>query len=342
MNNLDKRILETLQEDIPIEREPFKKISEKLDINQTELLDRILELKNKKIIRQISPIYDTKVLGYESSLIAFKTDDIENVYPIVNSHPGVSHNYERNDRFNLWFTLAVPPDSHLGLERTVELLAKISNVDDYVILKTVKTYKIGVKLSFDTLYEKNKNIIFKDGKNKADLSELEKIIIKYSQEDIPLDIRPFDILSLKIGINVEELIEKLRKLKERGVMRRFSAILYHRKAGFKANGMTVWNVDNQKIDKVGRHFAEFKAVSHCYSRTTNEKWKYNLFTMIHGRSKQEIEDFVKNQSKELNLKDYKILYSTREFKKRRVKYFTDDIKNWEEAKLRGEYTGANI
>ncbi len=323
-------LLSFLQEGIPIVKEPFKKIAEDLDIPQNDVIEAIKKLKEEKIIRQISPIYDTKSLGYESSLVAFKTDRIEETANFINEHPGVSHNYERTDDFNLWFTIAVPPDSKLGLEETVKKIAEITKVKDYVILKTEKLFKIGVKLNFkDT---KEKEDFFPENKEKkaVNLSKFDKEIIKITQKDIPLKERPFKVYADILGISEEDLIEKLRFYLQSGIMRRFAAILYHRKAGFKANGMTVWKVPENLVERVGYKIASYRAVSHCYKRTTNEKWKYNLFAMVHAQSKEEIEELVEEISKETGIKEYKILYSTREFKKRRINYFSEDFYRWEE------------
>ncbi len=323
-------LLSFLQEGIPIVKEPFKKIAEDLDIPQNDVIEAIKKLKEEKIIRQISPIYDTKSLGYESSLVAFKTDRIEETANFINEHPGVSHNYERTDDFNLWFTIAVPPDSKLGLEETVKKIAEITKVKDYVILKTEKLFKIGVKLNFkDT---KEKEDFFPENKEKkaVNLSKFDKEIIKITQKDIPLKERPFKVYADILGISEEDLIEKLRFYLQSGIMRRFAAILYHRKAGFKANGMTVWKVPENLVEEIGYKIASYRAVSHCYKRTTNEKWKYNLFAMVHAQSKEEIEELVEEISKETGIKEYKILYSTREFKKRRINYFSEDFYRWEE------------
>ncbi|WP_457621197.1 siroheme decarboxylase subunit alpha [Persephonella sp.] len=342
MTEFEKDLLAYLQEGIPIVENPFTTIAKKLSVTEDQVIESIKKLKNEKIIRQISPIYDTKALGYDSSLVAFKVKDIDKAVSVINAHPGVSHNYERNDDFNIWFTLAVPPDSKIGLEDTVEILADLSEAEDYVILKTVKMYKIGVKLTFNRLDEKSENGNRTSSSEKVNLYEIEKNIIKVTQEDIPLDPRPFNIFADRLGISVYTLLHKLNQFKEKGVMRRFAAILYHRKAGFKANGMTVWKVPEDKADAVGEYFASFKAVSHCYLRTVNGKWSYNLFSMIHGREKEEIEDFVEKLSKETGINDYKILYSTREFKKKRVRYFSDEFKHWEEAVINGKRSGANI
>jgi len=338
LSDMQKAVLKQLQEGIPLEKEPFKEIARKTGIDEDELFSTINNLKEEKIIRQISPIYDTKSLGYDSSLVAFRVEEnLEDVAKIINQHPGVSHNYERTDRYNLWFTIAVPPDSKLGLEKTVKILAERTGVSDYAILKTVKLFKIGVKLDFDSLNEKEE---LKKNRSISDyvLTELDKQIIKLTQEDIELSSRPFKKYSEQLGIDEEFLIEKLREYEKYGLMRRFAAILYHRKAGFKANGMTVWEVPEERIEEVGYHIASYKSVTHCYQRTTGGDWQYNLFSMIHGKSKEELINFVEKVSQEVNIKNYKILFSTREFKKKRIRYFSEKFYKWERDANDGGHT----
>ncbi len=324
-------VLNKIQEGLPIDIRPFEKLAENLSITEDELLSILQDLKEKKIIRQISPIYDTKSLGYDSSLVAFSVDKdrLLQVANIINQHPGVSHNYERNNEFNLWFTIAVPPDSKLGLEKTVEILAEKTKVKKFVILRTLKFFKIGVKLNpkgTDTSKESYKEKITA----KRKLTQREKLIVKETQFDIPLERYPFKHYAQKIGITQQELVNKLNQLKEEGFMRRFAGILNHRRAGFKANGMVVWKVPEEKVDEVGKILASYKAVTHCYLRTTNQYWKYNLFSMVHGKTKQEVENVVRSMKEETNVDDFYILYSTKEFKKVRLKYFTEDYYQWEE------------
>jgi len=324
-------VLKEIQEGIPFDIKPYRALSQRLSIPQEELLDILREQKKKKIIRQISPIYDTKSLGYDSSLVAFSVEKerLIDVANVINQHPGVSHNYERNNPFNLWFTIAVPPDSRLGLEETVKILAEKTGVEKYVILRTKKFFKIGVKLNVKGS-DKSKEEYREKKEAKRKLSEEEKRIIKETQFDLPLTERPFKEQAEKLGLSEEELVGKLKQFKEEGFMRRFAGILNHRKAGFKANGMVVWKVPEDRVEEVGRILASYKAVTHCYLRNTNEYWHYNLFSMVHGKSKEEVEDIVSDMRRETGIDDYYILYSTKEFKKVRLKYFTEDYYRWEE------------
>ena len=154
------------------------------------------------------------------------------------------------------------------------------------------------------------------------LDDLDKKIIHHLQGDIPLARDPFAVLAKKIGITEERLIKRIRQIKEQGILRRFGATLYHQNAGFKANAMVAWCVPEEKIEETGPLMAGFREVSHCYERKMHgNKWKYNLFTMIHGKSRKECQDIAKNISHKTGIEDYTVLISTKEFKKSSPVYF---------------------
>jgi len=164
---------------------------------------------------------------------------------------------------------------------------------------------------------------------RKNLTKLHKDIIKYAQEDIEIKKEPFLDIINKIGIDYTTFFDTLKELQEAGVMRRFAAILNHRKAGFSSNAMVVWDVNVENAQEIGEKVASFSVVSHCYLRPKYPNWTYNLFSMIHAKSKDEIDDILKEIGSEIEYKTKKLLYSTREFKKQRVKYFTDETINWE-------------
>jgi DNA-binding Lrp family transcriptional regulator len=151
------------------------------------------------------------------------------------------------------------------------------------------------------------------------------------QGDLALEPDPFSGPARALGTTVDGLIDELQDLQRRGYLRRFAAILRHRKAGFGANGMAVWKVPADDVLDMGQTMAGYTTISHCYQRPVYSDWKYNLFTMIHARKKGECEEFVKELSKRHALDDYAVLYSTTEYKKIRLAYFTPEFEEWERA-----------
>jgi len=326
--DMEKEFLTLIQKRFPVAQRPFAELAKTLGGSEEELLALYKRLKDEKVIRQTSAIFDTKSLGYKSSLVAFKTDDIERAAEIINAHPGVSHNYERDHDFNLWFTLAVAPDSRLGLEKTVEKLAEMSGTKEYVILPTKKMFKISVQL--DVKGDRAKKERLKRAKKEPmTLEPIHYEMIKGLQEDILPVAEPFTPLAERLGVSVQALAEAAERMQKAGIMRRFAAILYHRKAGFKANAMVVWKVPEERAEAIGETVAAYSAVSHCYLRPVYPQWPYPLFSMVHGRSKEEVESVVAEMAEEIGVKEYAYLYSTREFKKVRIRYFSDEFAEWE-------------
>ena len=326
MDVLDKEILNEIQWIFPLVPQPYEEMAKKFQISDEELMQRLVLLKKTGVIRQLSAIFDTRKLGYKSALIAMsiEPEKLDHIANQVNKHPGVSHNYERNHEYNLWFTLAVPPGSDLKTE--VDKFSKLSGIKKTRLLPTIKLFKIGVKL--DMIEGKETEVKPTEEKKKIRdvefvATEKDKEYIRELQKDLEIIQRPFLKSAQKLGITEEQLLEKAKYYEEIGVMRRFAAILRHRDAGFIANGMIVWKVPTDKIDEIGSKLGAFPQVSHCYQRPVYQDWPYNVFSMIHCKSQQDAEKMAKEVQKQIGIDDYRILFSSREFKKTRVEYFVE-------------------
>ena len=327
IDNIDKRLLNILQNDFPIVENPFVQIGKILNISEDEIIYRIKTLKDeKKVIRQISPIFDSKKLGYKSSLIACKLteEEIDKKAEIINEHPGVSHNYKRDCEYNLWFTIAVSP--HYDLEEKCKELLENANITDFMILPALKMYKLGVKFDLESdvirsNYDSHIHIYNNESNIKDDLKEKEIDYIKILQDDLPLVHSPFKIIAQRNNISQNELINSIKQFLKEGKMRRFSAILNHRNAGFLFNAMVVWNVPEEKIDEYGAIISGFESVSHCYKRPTFPNWHYSLYSMIHARTEEIYKNVVDLIVKKINPYDFKMLLSLKEYKKERIRYF---------------------
>lgn len=323
MDSIDKRLLNLLQTDFPLVAEPFRELAEKLAISEDEAIARIVRLKDQKVIRQISAIFDSAVLGYKSSLVAFSVsrDRIEQTAEIVNAHPGVSHNYERNHTFNLWFTITVPPGT--TPESEVDRLTAEAQPLAARMFPTLRLFKIGV--AFDMTGDEGAGIapVNRPAANREpiDLDDDDVRAVRALQRDLPIERRPFDTLAHGEGMHEDELIFRARTFLERGAMRRYAAVLRHREAGFSANAMAAWRVPEEMTEEVGIKMADHPAVSHCYQRPTYPDWPYSIFTMIHGRAPEDCERTACELSEATGITEYVLLYSTREFKKTRVQYY---------------------
>lgn len=324
LDNIDKQILNDIQWTFPLVDRPFLELVKKYHITEDEIIHRIKKLKETGIIRQISAIFDTRKLGYKSALVAFAVDKnkIDEVANEINKHPGVSHNYERNHEYNIWFTLAVPPDGDMKAD--LDKMASLDGVLKYRVLPTLKMFKIGVKLDMvnDNPEKPNPSDDVKNLETKSEkISERDREYIRQLQKDIEIIKEPFKTITENLGISSSELFNKIKEYESIGIMRRFAAILRHRQAGFTANGMIVWKIPEDNVDEKGIKIASFPQVSHCYRRPVYPDWEFNLFSMIHARTIEAAEKIAKEISTVIGIKEYKILFSSREFKKERVKYF---------------------
>jgi siroheme decarboxylase len=333
----DRRLMNLLQSTFPLAPEPFVAVAEAAEMPVDEVLTRTQRLLDGRIIREITPIFDTRALGYSSMLVAAKVDS-ENPHraaKIINSHPGVSHNYLRTHEFNLWFTIATPPDSELGLEGTLRTLQELTRAESIRQLPTIVLFKINMNLEMeggtDKLAATAAEPVVPRELDAQPYDDRDIAVIKALQGPMRATDRPYDEAAAEVGMSTDDLLSHLEGMTERKILRRVAAILFHRRAGFSANGMGVWRVPEEKIMETGAQMASVRGVSHCYQRPTYEDWPYSVFTMAHGRSKEECDAILDGIADEHDLhdQDRAVLYSSTEFKKIRLHYFTDDYAAWE-------------
>jgi siroheme decarboxylase len=334
LDDLDRRLLNLMQGSFPIEPRPYLRVAELAGVPEEEVLGRVRRLLEERIIRQVTPIFDTRALGYSSMLVAAKVDP-ENPHraaQAINAHPGVSHNYLRNHEFNLWFTIATEPDSLLGLDGTLQALAAEAGAESVRQLPTLKLFKIRMDLEMEGDTEALAAAATATEPIELDpqpYDERDIETIRALQGDMPVITEPYAPAAEALGLDQKRFLEHLAGMQERGLLRRVAAILYHRRAGFSANGMGVWKVPEQDIHEVGRQMAAVRGISHCYQRPTYADWPYSVFTMAHGRSKEECDAILDSIAAMTGVEDWATLYSSTEFKKIRLLYFTDEFKNWE-------------
>jgi siroheme decarboxylase len=335
LDDLDKRLLNLMQGSFPIAPRPYQHVAANAGISEQEALGRVQHLLDERIIRQVTPIFDTRALGYSSMLVAAKVDP-ENPWRaanVINEHPGVSHNYLRNHEFNIWFTIATEPDSPLGLEQTLTRLGELAGAESIRQLPTLKLFKIRMDLEMEkgteTLAGKVAEAVAPAETERQPYDELDRAVIRATQGDMPVVSEPYAPAAARLKIPQEQLLAHLQGMVERRLLRRVAAILFHRRAGFSANGMGVWKVPDERVLELGMQMSQFRGISHCYQRPTYADWPYSVFTMAHGRSKQECDAILDSIAEQTGISERATLYSSTEFKKIRLLYFTDDYRNWE-------------
>ncbi len=334
LDDRDKRMLNLMQGSFPIARRPYQHVAGQLELPEETVLARVQELIDERIIRQVTPIFDTRALGYSSMLVAAKVDP-ENPWraaSLINEHPGVSHNYLRNHEFNIWFTIATEPDSPLGLEGTLDVLGRVAGAESIRQLPTLKLFKIRMDLEMEGDTKALSQAV--EATPPVEIApqpydELDMAVIQATQGDLPVVPEPFAPAAQALGMDQDQLLAKLEEMQQRGLLRRVAAILFHRRAGFSANGMGVWKVPDERIMEIGPRMAAFRGISHCYQRPTYADWPYSIFTMAHGRSKEECDSILDSIAADTGIEDRATLYSSTEFKKIRLLYFTGDYRAWE-------------
>ncbi|MCJ7653850.1 MAG: Lrp/AsnC family transcriptional regulator, partial [Dehalococcoidia bacterium] len=287
VDNVDKNLLNIIQAEFPLSREPFATLELRLSINRNEVIQRIESLKSRGIIRLIGPVFNPKRLGYRTTLVAMKipVERLDKAEQIISTHPMVSHCYERDHDFNLWFTLAMPVAENI--EREIHKLGNKIKAEEVLNLPAVRVFKIG---AFFNLSRNNSHLSLRAKRGNlntcSDLSSIDRVVINELQQDLPLSEKPFDLMSARLLMNADKFLSRCKALLQCGIMRRFSASINHSKLGFTANSMACWNTPTGIIETSGNKIAKFPEISHCYERQTSNLWPYNLFAMIHAATKE--------------------------------------------------------
>ncbi len=335
IDEVDRKVLNFMQGKFPLEAKPYAAVAQLAGLTEAEVLARAQRLLDDRIIRQVTPIYDTRALGYGSMLVAAKVDPEHpwRAAKVINAHPGVSHNYLRNHDFNMWFTIAVEEESRLGLQGTLDVLQELTGAESIRQLPTLKLFKIRMDLEMekgtDSLAAAGEAVPPKE-LEPIEISEEDIATIRATQGRMPVIEEPYAPAAGRLGVEQDVVFDRLESLRERGGLRRVAAILFHRRAGFSANGMGVWGVPKERILETGIQMASFRGISHCYERPTYKDWPYSVFTMAHGRSKEECDAILDSIAEKTGVTERATLYSSTEFKKTRMLYFVDDFRRWEQ------------
>ena len=327
-----------LQSSFPLDPEPFALVASEAELELDDVLARTQRLLDERIIREITPIFDTRALGYESMLVAAKVDseNPQRAAQIVNSHPGVSHNYLRTHDFNLWFTIATPPDSELGLAGTLDVLMRETGAESMRQLPTLTLFKINMNLEM----EKGTDAL--------------AAAVDASPAARARDAQPYDERDIAVIRALQGPMEGGRAPLRRGrrragdraptscsstcaawsTARSCAASPRSSTTAAPASRPTGWasgRSPRRRSWRSGGRMASFRGISHCYQRPTYEDWPYSVFTMAHGRSKEECDAILDSIAEECGMgpDDRATLYSSTEYKKIRLHYFTDDYAAWE-------------
>lgn len=334
---VERLFLSTVQTAFPVVSRPYSVLGQMAGITEAESLKKIEGLRKDGVIRRVGGVFDSKRLGYYSTLCAAKVPEekIPLLAEWLEQIPGVTHNYLRKHTYNMWFTLI-----SASKKKAEELLLRLKEESGVEIYSLPALSLFKIKVDFDLMTPKELESIAVPlalpGEDKTEgdyiaaeantvrtLSAEEIELIKFLQDDLPEGLTPYTKLARFLSWTEDHVLEQINLLREEGIIRRFGAVLRHHKAGFTANAMGVWQVPEARAAEAGYIMSRFKEVSHCYQRPTMPDWPYNIFSMIHGRSAEECRIVMDSISKEVNIDKYDILFSTTELKKSSMKYFLD-------------------
>jgi DNA-binding Lrp family transcriptional regulator len=338
-----KQLITLIQTEFPLDAHPYAVMGAQLGISEGEAFAITEAFIENKSIRRIGATLDSRKLGYFSTLCAIAvTDpgDIDSVAALINSYPGVTHNYQRQNRYNIWFTLIAPSPQAVD-----DILAQIAEKSGYTAilnLPAVRLFKI--RVSFDVSGStSSRSVSPAQTPHKVTVpaevqalsfSAVDKALIRHVQDDLAGSLTPFAVLAEQISeelgstVTEEQLLARSQELKDAGAIRRFGAIVRHHKLGLSDNVMCAWDIPEPAVETAGKIMAESKNVSHCYQRVTAPTWRFNLYTMVHGSSRDECTDAIESIHNALSEReifvDYPaLLFSERELKKTSMRYFVE-------------------
>ena len=317
-----QRILGAIQNPLPLTDRPFQLMAEELHLPEGAVLDKLKTLQKQGLLREVSAIFNGRKLGYQTALVAVSAEDTDRAASYINSHPGVSHNYRRNHRFNLWFTFASPPGG--DIEEEIAALCAPFRPEAVRFLPALKTYKLRVnfnkKNSGKTLRQDTAGSDQPEGDTPI---EVDPKVVRTLQSPWPLEKAPWPLLARRENLDADYLMEQAEMYCSAQIIRRISGVVRHRKIGFTYNSMNCFILPDEQLDEAGAALAAYPEVSHCYHRKTYSDWPYNLYAMSHSKSREEAEELIRSMAEQLDYPAMETLYSDKEYKKERVRYFLE-------------------
>ncbi|MBF0444710.1 MAG: Lrp/AsnC family transcriptional regulator [Magnetococcales bacterium] len=320
---ISRSIINNLQIGFPLSRQPFAAVAEELDISEYILVTRLQTMLSHGFLTRFGPLFNAEQMGGGLTLAAMSVgdDEFDSMAQIVNAMPEVAHNYARDHTLNMWFVLAT--ETADGIQAAVDKIEKQTGHKVFNLPK-LEEYRLGFKLKLDDAgaidtVPLETSAYLKSGKDKGfEPTKDERAVITATQEGLPLTQYPYEDVAKSIGMTEVQLINHLTTMLERGWIRRIGVVPNHIKLGLKGNGMSVWNLPDEKIKTIGEKIGSLGYVSHCYKRPRNEpEWSYNLFVMVHGSDRSIVNKRVEEISQMLGDDNmgHEILYSSKILKK---------------------------
>ncbi len=320
---LGRAFLNRFQGDFPLSRRPFLAAARELGTGEPELIAAVEAMLAAGLLSRFGPLFDAERLGGRFTLAAMAVPEavFDRTAGILDAIPEVAHNYRRDHALNMWFVVATP--SQAALDEALRGIAGATGLEVYDFPK-LKEYHLGFWLHLgDDGAVGVRRVQRERPPTPPVLDELDRALIAATQAGLPLVRAPYAEVARGLDCDEETLIARLGRLLEGGAIRRIGAVPNHYRLGLRGNGMTVWDVDDDRVDSLGERVGALDLVSHCYKRPRRlPLWPYNLFAMVHGRDRDEVRAGAAQVEEILagRFRDRRILFSEAVLKKTGLRF----------------------
>lgn len=306
-------LIDGFQRDFPLVARPFAEIAARIGVEEETVLATLRALSARGAVSRVGAVVRPHAAGRSTlAAVAAPQQEIERIAALIDAHEGVNHNYERENRWNLWFVVTGRTQDEV--DATLAAIERDTGLP-VLNLPLEKSYHIDLGFTlFDAPRDKPKPRALRgeaDAQDKRLLGAIEK--------GLPLVPLPFAAVARGLGMEETEVLARLAAMVERGVISRFGVVVRHRAFGFASNAMTVWDIEDASVDAVGELFAREPGVTLCYRRPRREPaWRYNLFTMVHGKDRASALAVVERLAAQAGARAraHDVLFSLRCFKQR--------------------------
>ncbi|MBI2314005.1 MAG: Lrp/AsnC family transcriptional regulator [Betaproteobacteria bacterium] len=333
MESLEFRLLNEFQRDFPLVSQPFKAMAEKLGTDENAVLDLLAGLQEEGKISRVGVVFRPNCVGASTlAAMAVGSGHMEEVADLVSSYREVNHNYERDNRFNLWFVIAAA-----DWEKVWNVIEGIERRSGYTVMPLPLVEDYHIDLGFDlTEPDEDRWYRLRHAEPRLRsavrlplssgprwLAPSEAVLVTAIQQGFPLVPRPFAEIALHTGLSEAQVIAQIKSWSADDVVKRVGVIVRHRELGFLANAMVVWDVPDSQVTPIGARVAALPYVTLCYRRRRFlPDWPYNLYCMIHGRDRDSVLERIDDLEQRCGLRSHPnvILFSRRRFKQNGARY----------------------
>lgn len=285
----DARLIDRLQRSVPLTERPFSDLGTELGLSEAAVLDRLTQLLGSGVLTRLGPLYQIERAGGQFILAALQVPQqrYAEVTAQVNALPEVAHNYRREHALNMWFVVAA--ETPAVAWATCDQIEAATGLPVHAFPKE-REYFVGLYLPLlDRPDPAPPAAQAAPAATALVLTEFDRALIAATQSGLPLVPRPYDAVAAMLGSSSAAVRERLAALLAAGVVRRIAAVPNHYRLGYTANGMSVWDVDDAQVDRLGELIGSQPGVSHCYRRPRKPGvWRYNLFAMLHGHTREQV------------------------------------------------------